>query len=79
MQKSTKIANSWQGSKKSKSLFFCIVVDLSKVYKRYVVFYSKDPLVFKKNVENRFKSRRRFYKLKAGLKFTTIRLTRVSK
>ena len=79
MQKSTKIANSWQGSKKSKSLFFCVVVDLSKVYKRYVVFYSKDPFVFKKNVENRFKPRRRFYKPKAGLKFTTIRLTRVSK
>ena len=44
-----------------------------------VVFYSKDPFVFKKNVDNRFKPGGRFYKPKTGLKFTTIRLTRVSK
>ena len=39
----------------------------------------EEPLVFKKNAENRFKPRGRFYKPKTGLKFTTIRLTRVSK
>ena len=32
-------------------------IKIAQVYKRYVVFYSKDPFVSEKNVENGFKPR----------------------
>ena len=53
MQKSTKIADSWQGSKKSKSLFFCRLVDFSK-YTNAMYF------VFERSVRFREKRRKPF-------------------
>ena len=41
IQKSTKIADSWQGSKKSKSLFFCRLVDFSKYTNAMYFFLRK--------------------------------------
>ena len=43
---------------------------LKLVYKRHVISSLKDPFLSEKNVENRFKPRRRFCKPKTGLKFT---------
>ena len=53
MQKSTKVADSWQGSKKSKSLFFSRLVDFSK-YTNAMYF------VFERSVRFREKRRKSF-------------------